>query len=403
MTHIDTIHSAVESIGGKLCLSFGDLISHIITEGEGAQRLATTLSINPVLAHRLVTAVRGEDARAAVHNIPGPEPLRRVVRAARRRGVPRDVAERAEAAIAEFESFIRTETGDRSGLDAILSDELPAVREKYEASAKQSVYRGMRQIKGIAADVTLISNIFHPSQTPGRADAVAIWEYIGLRCLRPGASLKLGVRSGASNPDALPLSLDGRPAADPGGVVLNQFGDGLPVEFSTIEKGQDVVYMLEWNGNVGIRSKRNIVLAELRRAGPRTVRLPDDPITKTGICSEITVPSRRFVCDVILHRDVYPNWIPRVRVLETGELGSANPNDPTRDVDELNIKETADLIGTSINRFHSADVPNYVPILLHVCETLGWDPNAFRCIRTETDYPIFSSQYQHTFEPPLIQ
>jgi len=205
------------------------------------------------------------------------------------------------------------------------------------------------------------------------------------------------------DPDAIrAMSLDGRLATDLDGIVMKEFCSGPPVEFTVHEKEQNAVYMLEWNGEIGIQSKRDIVLAELRPAGPRTHRSADDPKPKSSVTFEITTPSRRLVRDVILHRDVFPSWIPEVRVFETGEAGSVDPNDATRVVDEFNVKETAELLGYSMNKFQTADVPNYVDMLLHVCDKLGWNPDDFRCVRTETDYPIFSSHYVHVFDPLVI-
>ncbi|MBN1513298.1 MAG: hypothetical protein JXB13_14880, partial [Phycisphaerae bacterium] len=161
---IENQHSfRIGHVGEALASALRDLIEALPGHPKGQQQLAKALGVNKVMSHKLVTALGRKDPLATVHLMPGPEPLRRLVRTARRRGVSAEIARNVEKAILAFEDLIQAEAGDRSSLDAIISASVPDVRVRYETAAKQTIYRGMRQVKGLSADVTFCSVLVHPS------------------------------------------------------------------------------------------------------------------------------------------------------------------------------------------------------------------------------------------------
>jgi len=91
-----------------------------------------------------------------------------------------------------------------------------------------------------------------------------------------------------------------------------------------------------------------------------------------------------------------------MRILETGELGCANPNDPVRDLNILDVQESTSALGNDYRNFRVEGIPNYIGLLEHTFTSLGWDPTKFRGYRTRIDYPIFSSQIQHCFKLPVL-
>ena len=400
--HLDsTISERIERVGRDLATSLRAFVESVPGAPHSPQKLAVALKLNKDLAHRLVTALRKKDSLATAFAIPGPEPLRRVIKAGLSRGVAPEIARPAEEAIQAFDGLIRREAGDRSGLDAVISAWLPDARAKFETSAKQLIYRGVRQIKGIAADVVFVTFLAHPSDDPARHDAIGIHGYLGVRRVRPGAAFKLSVETGVISPAGVALTLDEQPITHCRDVILREFCSGPPVELEVYEKGSGLVYALRWDGAVGLRSARDVVMAELRRRSLRCHRVPDDPRPKAGITTGITVPSRLYVCDLILHEDVFPKWEPRFRILETGELGAANPNDPTRDLDVLDLAERIEFLGTGIDRFRAAEIPNYPELLHFACKKVNWDATRFRGYRVRIEYPVFSSQLQFAFDLPL--
>src|SRR5262249_15656788 len=145
---------------------------------------------------RILKAAQQHDPLAVAHMIPGPEPLRRLLRAAEKKKVNSSLIRRAAAALDRFEQLIDREAGDRSALDAIISGWLPHPPEQVELIAKQSVSRGPSHWLGNACDVVHFTTMLHPSRAPSgsgpiagageRADWVWINVTHGVRRVRPG-------------------------------------------------------------------------------------------------------------------------------------------------------------------------------------------------------------------------
>ena len=80
--------------------------------------------------------------------------------------------------------------------------------------------------------------------------------------------------------------------------------------------------------------------------------------------------------------------------------GIADVNDPTRDIDRLELSESVQLLGRGLARCRTAEIPRYVEMLRRVCEALRWDGERFRAYRCRIEYPIYGSQVVMAFEAP---
>jgi hypothetical protein len=366
------------------------------------QALARKLGINKNISHRLMTAIRKRDPLATAHIIPGPEPLRRVAKAARAQSVPAALADRVEAAIRAFEDLIKNDCDDRPGLDAIISASLPKARDEFEKNAKRTLHSGARQMRGIAADLQFGSYLIHPAAQAGWCDVASISGHLGLRRIRPEAKLKLGVLRGSSNPDSRILTLARRPIVDPNEIIWRRFCSGAEVVLTVHpcpEKGA-LVYELAWNGAVGPQSARNIVLCDLTLRAIRRHRLPEYPQLKGSLSEYVPVPARAMIFDLLVHKDVYPDWQPRLRIIEPGLLGATEPNDATRDLDVLAMREEVESLGCGLENFRADEIPHYLEMLSEACEKLGWDPQSFRGHRVHIEYPVFGTEVQHVIDMP---
>ncbi len=395
------LNASVSSVGVRLAEAFRQFMEALPGRPQRPQELARALGVDKNVAHRLVTALKQKDPIATAYIIPGPQPLRRIVQAGVSRGLSPDVAGPAESAVSEFDALIRQEGGDRSGLDAIISAWLPDARPGIENVAKQLMYRGARQIKGISADVVFFTTLLHRAADPVRNDAVHLHGYLGLRRVRPGAGIKLGVQSRTDSATAVVHTLDGGAVQGMAGVFLEPFCAGPPVQLDVHEEGATVVYGLKWGDAVGYTSARDVVMGEWRPRAMRRFRREGDERRRAGVTDAINVPARTYIADLIMHKDVYPQWEPRVRVLETGEAGWADANDPTREFDVLDLAERVEPLGTDLEYFRAAEIPKYIDLLHYVCERRQWEPRDFRGYRTRIDYPVFGSQVQFVFEVPF--
>lgn len=390
------------AVGTGLESALAALLDAIPDTPQGPVALAKQLKVDKVLTSRLLKAMRRRDPLAVVHLAPGPEPLRRLVRAAARQSIEPTVIRDAEAAIDAFETLIRSEGGDRSGLDAILAAWLPEARQEFELRRKQAVFRAMSQLKGTAGDVNLGSAILHPSATPGRLDVVWLFGCLGLRRLRPGVPVKFASRRVAdpSGGSRVPRTLSGEPvdaATGLDGLRLDDFCSTPAPRLDVHRAGETVHYTLADHG-FGPRSAVDLVFAEVNRN--EIDQFASDPGRRTFFFAEVPIPVSRLVFDVILHESIFVGREPALTIYDTVLEGIASVNDRARDLDRFETAESIQSLGQGLTRFRCADLPSYGTLLQEVCTRLNWDGNAFRGYRCGIDYPVYGSQVTMSLEAP---
>jgi len=400
-----SVEKQINTIGCDLSESFRALFQQADTDPTIPQNLTKDFGTNSVFSHRLSTALRKVDPLATMLQIPGPQPLRRVLETAKKRGVKDDCLARASDAIDSFEHLIRHVAGDRSGLDLIIGAMLPDASSRHELAAKQLVYRGMRQLKGVAADVQLETSILYPSDDPMRLNNVLLYGFMGYRCLRPGATHGLPFHSLINCPDqdVVACSLEGVPLRDnPRGLVVDRFCSHSPDKMQFTEIGDNTLGSWDWDSAVGIPSSCDLLFAELRRGVQRRYLVPEENARPyIWVAPGISIPTKVIVADVLLAPGVIPDWNPDIRVIELGQRGAPSANDPTRDRDVFQVSERVEPLGTGVERFRAEDIPGYTDMLGHVCEKLGQDPAGFRGYRVRMEYPIFGTELQFRFKLPL--
>jgi len=394
-----SVESLIERIGSSLAGALGDLLASIPGTSTRPQSLAKSLSLNTVMTSRLLKATRSDDPMAVVHALPGPEPLRRFIRAAAKRNASPPLVERAERAIESFEQLIREE-GDRGTLDAIIGGWRPDVKEKTETQAKQLMFRGASQLFGTLQEVDLATAVLTPNRDdPTRVDLIWIKGSIGLRRLRVGADMKLGVHALAES--AHPLrTFDGGQADTLPGLLLEPFCTKPLPTINKIEGDRRTEYTVS-GGAVGSRSTVDIVYGIVIEGALARHRGPEDAPRTTGVATAIGVPSRVLVFDVLVDAGLFARQSPSPLIYRTVFAGLANPNDPSRDIDRLDTGETVRPLGIGIDRFRSAEVPNYLDMLRLLCDKRGIDGTSLRGYRCRIECPVYSSQIGLAFDLPV--
>jgi len=379
---------------------FVRVLEQVPGSDAGPNRLAATLGVDKVLASRLLKAVRSPDAMSMVHRAPGPEPLRAVLKASARHGVQAEDLAQAQAAVNDFEDLIRSEVGDRSALEAILSAWVPEARRDFELRRKQAAFRAISQLKGVQSDVFAEAAIFWPSEDGAHLHVVWIKSLSGLTRIRPGVTVKFTSMRGVERPDGRrPQTLAGEPIDSVRNTVLPEFCSDPTPELTARVVGEQTHYLLE---SVRLGESVQIVTCEVNRQElPRYI--PASRGRRAWASSDIAIPTQRCQLDVLVHTDLFPGEDPDLRVYDTAVLGTADRNDSARDVDQLDLLEKVDHLGVGLDRFGSSDVPRYRQLLAFVCEKLGFDGARLRGYRVVSDYPLYGSQFAMSFrttDPP---
>lgn len=393
----------VAAVGSALASSLSEVVAAVPGAPRGPQALATELGLDKVLASRVLKSLRSGDPMAVVHHAPGPEPMRRLVRAAAKRGVAADLAGAAHEAIDAFETLIRRDIGDRSALDAIIAAWLPEARREFELRRKQALHRAMSQLKGVVTEACVSPVFLHPSDDGKKLDVTWVLGYLGLQRLRPGVRVTCtSRRMGPADAPRHPFTLDGRrPEGSDGDIEayrLDRFCELTPAPIDLRQSGETVHYLLAGD-DFGPGSETDFLVAEANFAEmPRFV--PAGSGRRGYVFAETAVPAKRLLFDAFVHEDVYPGRDPQLVIHDTAYEGVADLNDPARDADRLDMLETVQALGMGLAAARDARVPRYLEILQHVFGSLGWDPSRFRGYRCAIDYPVYGAQVSMAWEAP---
>jgi len=391
-----TLELRCAQAGGDLLQQLTRVINEVPGADAGPQRLATLLGVDKVLASRLLKALRAPDPMSVLHRAPGPDPLRRVLKASAKKGVDPELIALASQAVDRFETLIRSEIGDRSALEAILSAWVPEARREFELRRKQSAFRAMSQLKGVQAEVYAETAVFAPAPSdPTRIDVVWIKCLVNLQVLRPNVRVKFTSRRAVeSGADRRPLTLSGDAIEDAQGAILAAYSSDPAPQLEAHRAGELMHYLLEPEG-FGASHAQTLVTCEVNRA--EIGRYVEDTSRKAWASSDVNIPSRRLQFDVLVHEDLYAGAHPDLVIYDTAINGQADINDPERDIDRLDLIETTEHLGRGVDRFASSLVPRSRQLLGEVFSTLGFDAEKTRGYRVVSDYPIYGSQYAMCF------
>jgi hypothetical protein len=281
----------------------------------------------------------------------------------------------------------------------MLSAWLPESRREFELRRKQAAFRAMSQLRGAAAKVNVATVLLHPSDDPKRLDVVWIFGLIGLQRLRPDVALKFATRR-VSNSDGTPRrpeTLDGVAVDGLEGLRLTEYCSTPPVEIDVQRVGNVVHYTLGKHG-FGPRAATDLVFAEVSRADMARF-VPAGSGRRRYVFAEVSTPVDTLVFDALVHEDILFGE-PSLHIYDTSFEGVADVNDPTRDMDRLDLHESIQPLGAGLSRFRTADSPRYVELLRLVCDKLGWNGDQFRGYRSRIEYPVYGTQVAMAFPAP---
>jgi hypothetical protein len=394
-----SLEERAHAVGRALAAALGAALASVPEARQGPQALALALGLDKVLTSRTLKALAQGDPIAVLHAAPGPEPLRRLVRAARRRGATVEATAAAEASILAFEEFIRRDAGDRSALGAMLSAWLPEARAEFELRRKQSAYRALSELKGASMELNVSTTFLAPAADGVHLDVVWVNSFLGIARHVPRAAVRFTSRRLGVAPSARrPMTLDGAPVEDLAGVRLDDFCVAPPAAVD-VQRAGDVIHYVLGSTAYGPAARCDLVFAEVNRAElPRAV--PRGSGRKGYVYADIAVPAKALVLDVFVHVDVYPGAEPELFVYDTAIGGIADVNDRSRDFDRLELLESVEARGPGQVRL--AEAPRYGDLVRHVHGRLGWDPAQFRHYRVRVEYPVYGSQVVLAFRAPEL-
>ncbi len=397
------LEAEILAVASALRHNMEALVGSVAVGGSGPVALAHALGLDKVLASRVLKALRQQDAVAALYFMPGPEPLRSLVKAAERRGAPPAVATATRAAIDDFERLIDVHVGDRSLLDSILSAWIPDARAEFELRRKQAAFKALSQLKGVQADVVLATCLLAPSDDPALMDVVWIHGLTGLHRVRPGVVVKIASRRMSAEPSARrPQTLAGQTIEDTAPPLVPDFCSRPTPEVHVHRVKDSLFYTLGGDG-FGAGSAVDMMFVEVNRS---ELKRPVRPAGATDAWSEArgayffaeaVVPAKSLQFDIIAHEALFAGQEPVLRVHDTAFEGVADVFDARRELDRLDLLESIVPLGKGLSGVRSGGVPRYQDLIRDVMTRLDYDAARFRAFRCEIDYPLYGSQTSMIF------
>ncbi len=344
--------------------------------------------MNRVTTSRLLNGIGRDDPYEVLQQIPGPESLRGFTDAAGRLRVAPDLVERAVEQVDAFSEIIRSQFGTRDALNAAISSSSEAVQKKFHEASRYDVYKGMRQLLGVDAETWLTSMFFMPNPEDEEAVSVTtIHGTLAMRRLRPDVNVYFTFGAPYHAPGQEP---------DPSGsrIALDEFYENDPAPLITENTEGQIVHRLA-HGEIGKQSVVDMLAVSYAARGSRRNAQPGKP--RRGVAIFPDVPVRQLFCDALVHRDLFKGDVPELLVYNPGVRGPANPNDPTRDVDRVEVPEQIKVVPAGPDQFDVPDVPNYAGMIHRTMQTLSVTPDDFRVYRLRMNYPVHGFQFVMAF------
>lgn len=384
-TSADLLKQEVVGLGDSLREAFRVVLNSPAISSVSSTEASRRLGVSQPVMSRVVRAVQTSDPIVLVHTMPGPEPLRRILRAARQ--VSGDVADidRADVLVDEFERIIKTVAKDRGGFDTILSGWLPEVRKKTDLSCRQAVFRGMSQIKGVNREATINAFFIDPT-ADGRVRSIAIEASIGLRRLRPGTRVVDGAGGGFGEDFR---SISGEPIKRADQLYIEEFCSApIPDVEIEAEHAGDCLFTL--NGDtVGQQSAIDLVW------GSQAMFNTIPPKGELG--AAVSTPSKLWCVYAFVHGDVLYQDPPPFRLYDTTIYGMLDRRDKNRENTALGPIQKMTRLGSNALEVHNHTMPHFNELVTHICTKSGSDPASYHCFGVEHEYPVHGSAIQLTF------
>jgi hypothetical protein len=355
-------------------------------------RLVRELALDKSLASRLVRSLQAGSPLRLAHLAPSPIGLRMVLDAAETKGVESGLIRRARSAVDQFEILLQELPGGRSSLDALLSTAVPEVKERTELSARQTVYRAMKQLLGLQCEAITSALILQPSgSNPHCADAIELHQRVEIRHLRPGTPMALhmsnyGTEDGGEGP-RLETIRGTTPDRTVESLLLTDFCTQPLPALCLYNEGPLAILALE-EDKVRLHSPITITTGFIVRNG--FLRYARSNAWEEWSTYLLPYPSKLMVRDLYIHDDLYVGSMPEVRLESPSPIGAPrviSKNLPTH-LRQLDLSAPVEQVGRGLASAEIARVPGHRRILAHAFEQAGWDPSRFRGYRCRITYPV---------------
>lgn len=394
----------VQRVLNDLRSACSGLIASLAHNGGATLRKATdlqrTLDIRATVAWQLFRVATAEDPVREAEAVPGPVAVKRVVEAARARGVPEDRLERLMSCVLAFERLVQTHAGSRKAFNSMIASLSTEADEAIGLQGRRAAYHANSHIWGLQARACLWSTTYFPGRSADHICAASVRGPIGVKRLRAGAPyivsgyVAFERASDASGPE--PLGSPEDPESPDPRLLLPFCTRPLPQISSSLTDGQFVVTEMP-PGPIGNAGASTILLADVARDS--AWKHGDERPTIVNSMG-VATPFEVLVVDTLFHRSMFGRLTPRPRVFGRHSFPLGLKPHLYRESDTLPMAVQAAYLGRGLPVLESPDIPRYPEMYEHICSKLGLDPAEFDVYRCRVEYPILHAHVGVWFDLP---
>ncbi|MEZ5975871.1 MAG: hypothetical protein R3E96_13830 [Planctomycetota bacterium] len=358
----EALREKILDLGDRLPSAFSRLVGSLPNRPIGPRALGRALKVNAVTTSRLLKAIDCGDAIQAIHDLPGPVPLRGVIERCIAAGVSPELCAAAAALVDEFELLIKEEAGDRGTLTAILTDWIPGRRADFELQRRQAIYRGFRELNGLSIDLSVEAFFLHPAAQGEGLDLVLVSATLGMERIRPSAPFYQSWMQIDPGPEVRESrKLTELELIDP--VGLARFCTSSPADSSRSHSGEGSTRYAIHPSGFGPNSKGDLISADLAR-NEFLGRVPGGTPPPQFFAIPVAAV-RRHVMDVHVHRDVFAGCDPSIGLYETIGKGAATFGAEDRKEDWREPIESLQHLGYGHHAKEILGFPRYADLREH--------------------------------------
>jgi hypothetical protein len=403
-----------DEVARRLRLELRGLVELLPEQERGASAMARALEIDRNTCQRIVAATgRGEADAAMLVQLPGIAGLRQFMEAMGKRfgnGEAAAAIAGVGAAVDRFEKIIDDFAGsqrklrerldmDRGG-GSLTLESIGTTGPSDSLGVRRSMFRAAVDVVGRWSETRLTARIIRPVPgDPMHTENIRMTGHVGH--MARAVSVPLEVYSGVpedlmeTNGPAFQTLDAQQSVGNTPGFLMREFCSTPLPRVTSRAAGSRVVHAIDEMGTPGQAS--DIFVAD-RRAGRDKHPATQHPALG-DVSTIMNYPSRRFVMDVFLHREIARRCIPALEVhlsaLQSGPMvlsrwSTKIPGGPR-----------LELLGTpagGMENLATDAYSRYPEVLRTLFGSMGWNPGEFVGYRCDVAYPIWRVAYCMIFD-----